>query len=115
MLFKNLVFHRLPANWELSAADFETQLAGRTLKPCGPFDMSSRGSVPVTGDGRLLHTVHQQHMGALRADEAAHLAGVARSGVGVVRRGCVEHSPRRDGGGDIERYARLLCAAGDRD
>src|ERR1700688_21237 len=69
MLFKNLVFHRLPANWELSTADFETQLAGRTLKPCGPFDMSSRGWVPVTSDGRLLHTVNRQHMVALGADE----------------------------------------------
>jgi recombination associated protein RdgC len=69
MLFKNLVFHRLPANWDLSAADLETQLAGRTLKPCGPFDMSSRGWVPVTGGGRLLHTVNQQHMVALGADE----------------------------------------------
>src|SRR5712675_2091454 len=69
MLFKNLVFHRLPANWELSAADFETQLAGRTLRPCGPFDMSSRGWVPVTSGGRLLHTVNQQHMVALGVDE----------------------------------------------
>jgi recombination associated protein RdgC len=69
MLFKNLVFHRLPANWELSAADFESQLAGRTLNPCGPFDMSSRGWVPVTGGGRLLHTVNRQHMVALGVDE----------------------------------------------
>jgi len=69
MLFKNLVFHRLPANWEFSAADFETQLAGRTLKPCGPFDMSSRGWVSVTSGGRLLHTVNRQHMVALGVDE----------------------------------------------
>jgi recombination associated protein RdgC len=69
MLFKNLVFHRLPANWELSAADFESQLAGRTLKPCGPFDMSSRGWVPVTNGGRLLHTVNRQYMVALGVDE----------------------------------------------
>ena len=69
MLFKNLVFHRLPANWELSAADFESQLAGRTLKPCGPFDMSSRGWVPVTSGGRLLHTVNRHHMVALGVDE----------------------------------------------
>src|SRR5229473_8012997 len=65
MLFKNLVFHRLPSNWELSAADFESQLAGRTLRPCGPFDMSSRGWVPVTSGGRLLHTVNRHHMIAL--------------------------------------------------
>jgi recombination associated protein RdgC len=69
MLFKNLVFHRLPANWELSAVDFESQLAGRPLKPCGPFDMSSRGWVPVTSGGRLLHTVNRQHMVALGVDE----------------------------------------------
>jgi recombination associated protein RdgC len=68
-LFKNLVFHRLPADWEFSAADFETQLAGRTLKPCGPFDMSSRGWLPVTSGGRLLHTVNRQHMVALGVDE----------------------------------------------
>src|ERR1700722_2798893 len=69
MMFKNMVFHRLPANWELSAADLEGQLAGRTLKPCGPFDMSSRGWVSVTGGGRLLHTVNQQHLLALGMDE----------------------------------------------
>src|SRR5258708_92493 len=69
MLFKNLVFHRLPENWEFSAADFASQLAGRTLKPCGPFDMSSRGWVPVTAGGRLLHTVNQQQLIALGVDE----------------------------------------------
>jgi len=65
MLFKNLVFHRLPAEWSPSAAEFEGQLAARTLQPCGPFEMSCRGWVPVTGGGRLLHTVNQQHMIAL--------------------------------------------------
>jgi recombination associated protein RdgC len=69
MLFKNLVFHRLPADWSLSAADFEGQLAGRTLQPCGPFDMSSKGWVPVTHGGRLLHTVNQQHLVALGTDD----------------------------------------------
>jgi recombination associated protein RdgC len=65
MLFKNLVFHRLPAEWTLSAADLEGQLAARPLQPCGPFEMSSRGWMPVTAGGRLLHTVNQQHMIAL--------------------------------------------------
>lgn len=69
MLFKNLVFHRLPADWAMSAADLESQLAGRTLQPCGPFDMSSRGWVAVTNGGRLLHTVSQQHMIALGTDD----------------------------------------------
>src|SRR5260370_23127389 len=69
MMFKNLVFHRLPSNWELSAADFESQLAGRTLRPCGPFDMSSRGWVPVTSGGGGLPTGNQQHLVTLGVGE----------------------------------------------
>ncbi len=69
MLFKNLVFHRLPADWSLSAADLENSLSGRTLQPCGPFDMSSRGWVPATTGGRLLHTVNQHHLLALGTDD----------------------------------------------
>lgn len=69
MLFKNLVFSRLPADWSVSAADLEAHLAARTLKPCGPFDMSSRGWVPVTHQGRLLHTVNGHHMIALGTDD----------------------------------------------
>jgi recombination associated protein RdgC len=69
MLFKNLVFARLPEHWSLSAAELEGQLAGRILRPCGPFDMSTKGWVPVTHGGRLLHTVEQQHMIALGTDE----------------------------------------------
>ena len=69
MLFKNLVFHRLPAKWDHSPADLESQLSGRTLQPCGPFDMSSKGWVPVTQGGRLLHAVNQQHLIALGTDD----------------------------------------------
>lgn len=69
MLFKNLVFHRLPAKWDHSAADLEGLLSGRTLQPCGPFDMSSKGWVPVTQGGRLLHAVNQQYMLALGTDD----------------------------------------------
>ena len=69
MLFKNLVFHRLPAEWTLTAAELEGQLADRTLQPCGPFEMSSRGWVPVTSGGRLLHTVNRQHMIALGVNQ----------------------------------------------
>src|SRR6202453_3044308 len=66
-MFKNLVFHRLPDNF--TAADLEAQLGARTLRPCGPFDMSSRGWVAVTPGGRLLHTVAQHHMIALGTDD----------------------------------------------
>jgi len=69
MLFKNLVFFRLPPQWTLSAADIEASLAKRTLQPCGPFDMTSRGWVTVTQGGRLLHTVNRQHLIALGTDD----------------------------------------------
>jgi DNA recombination-dependent growth factor C len=68
-MFKHLIFYRLPADWAISASDFESQLAGHTLRPCGPFEMSSRGWVAVTHGGRLLHTVNRQHMIALGVDE----------------------------------------------
>jgi len=78
MFFKNLVFHRLPADWALSAADFESKLSGRILRPCGPFDLSSRGWVPVTADGRFLHTVDQQHMIAFGTDDKLLPGSVVR-------------------------------------
>src|SRR3982074_1267644 len=65
MWLKNLVFHRMPAEWRLTAADLEGQVAGRALQPWGPFEMSSRGWVPVTSGGRLLHTLNHHHMIAL--------------------------------------------------
>src|SRR5258708_34084330 len=56
MLFKNLVFLRLPAEWTSTAADLEGQLAGRTLQPCGPFARPSRRLLPVTRAGGRLPT-----------------------------------------------------------
>jgi len=69
MWFKNLVFYRLPADWTISAAEFEDQLGERRLQPCGPFELSNRGWLPVTDGGRLLHTVNQQQMIALGINE----------------------------------------------
>ena len=77
-MFKNLVFHRLPDKWSILAGDLEGQLAALTLRPCGPFDMSSRGWVPVTHGGRLLHTVNQHHLIALGADEKLLPASIIR-------------------------------------
>jgi len=78
MLFKNLVFSRLPAEWSVSAAELEAQLANRTLQPCGPFDMSSKGWVTVTHGGRLLHTVNQQHLIALGTDDKLLPASIVK-------------------------------------
>jgi recombination associated protein RdgC len=71
MWFRNLIVYRLPADWAVSAAELEDQLSRRTLQPCGPFDMQSRGWVSPTGvsNGRLLHTVNQQHLIALGVDQ----------------------------------------------
>jgi recombination associated protein RdgC len=78
MWFKNLVFYRLPAEWNLSAAEFEAALAGRVLHACGPFDMFTRGWVPVTNGGRLLHSVDQQQMIALGVNEKLLPASIVR-------------------------------------
>ncbi len=69
MFFKNLIFQRLPGGWADAAADLESRLAARPLRPCGPFDMSSKGWVPVTSGGRLLHTVNGHHLVALGSDD----------------------------------------------
>jgi recombination associated protein RdgC len=69
MWFKNLIVYRLPADWAISSAELEDQLSRRTLQPCGPFDMLSRGWVPPAPTGRLLHTVNQQHLIALGVDQ----------------------------------------------
>jgi recombination associated protein RdgC len=69
MWFKNLVIYRLPADWSVSAPELEDLLSRRTLQPCGPFDMQSRGWVPPATSERLLHTVNQQHLIALGVDQ----------------------------------------------
>src|SRR6202048_3413177 len=69
MWFKNLVVYRLPADWALSAAELEQQLATRPLQPCSPFEMLSRGWVAPSSTGRLVHTVNQQHLIALGVNQ----------------------------------------------
>jgi recombination associated protein RdgC len=69
MWFKNLVVYRLPANWALSAPELEERLSARTLQPCSPFEMFSRGWVPSSSSGRLVHTVNLQHLIALGVNQ----------------------------------------------
>ncbi|HEV7716850.1 MAG TPA: recombination-associated protein RdgC [Steroidobacteraceae bacterium] len=69
MWFKNLIIYRLPADWSVSAAELEEQLARHTLQPCSPFEMFSRGWVAPASTGRLLHTVNQQHLVALGVEQ----------------------------------------------
>ena len=55
--------------WAISSAELEDQLSRRTLQPCSPFELLSRGWVPPADTGRLLHTVNQQHLIALGVDQ----------------------------------------------
>jgi recombination associated protein RdgC len=69
MWFKNLTLYRLPADWKLSAAELEEKLAQRTLQPCSPLEMVSRGWVAPSSTGRMLRTVNGQHLIALGVDQ----------------------------------------------
>lgn len=78
MWFKNLVVYRLPADWAVSAAELEQQLATRALQPCSPFEMLSRGWVAPSSTGRLVHTVNLQHMIALGVNQKLLPASIIR-------------------------------------
>jgi recombination associated protein RdgC len=69
MFFKNLCLFRLPADWNLSAAELEAKLESRPLAPCGHFDMTTRGWVPVGPTARLLHTVGRHQLVALGVEQ----------------------------------------------
>ncbi len=78
MWFKNLVLYRLPADWSLGAAELERQLTTRTLQPCSPFEMLSRGWVTPSSSGRLVHTVNSQHLIALGVNQKLLPAAIIR-------------------------------------
>jgi len=67
MLFKNLVFQRLPQSDDVPP-DFEDQLAGRTLRPCGP-SICPAGAGSRFTNGTAAARVNQQLMIALGVDE----------------------------------------------
>ncbi|HEX2654731.1 MAG TPA: recombination-associated protein RdgC [Xanthobacteraceae bacterium] len=69
MFFKNLCLFRLPADWNIAAADLEEKLEARPLAPCGHFDMMTRGWVPVGPTARLLHTVGRHQLIALGVEQ----------------------------------------------
>jgi recombination associated protein RdgC len=69
MLFKNLFVYRLPEKWSWTAGELEQRLGEFALRPCGPFDMTTRGWQPVTKGGRLLHSIEQHHMLSLGTNQ----------------------------------------------
>lgn len=69
MWFKNLIVYRLPDGWSMAAADLEDKMRGRTLQPCGSFDMQSRGWVaPGPGPG-LVHALNGHFLIALGVEQ----------------------------------------------
>jgi recombination associated protein RdgC len=69
MFFKNLCLFRLPDDWNLAAGELEAKLETRPLAPCGHFDMTTRGWVPVGPTARLLHTVGRHQLVALGVEQ----------------------------------------------
>jgi recombination associated protein RdgC len=78
MWFKNLIIYRLPDGWSVSAAELEDQLARRPLKPCGSFDMFSRGWVHSSSAQRYVHTTNGQHLIALGVEQKLLPASIIR-------------------------------------
>ena len=78
MWFKNLVVYRLPADWNVSAAEIEERLSQRSLQPCGSFDMHSRGWVHAGPTKRFVHTTHGQHLIALGVEQKLLPASIIR-------------------------------------
>jgi recombination associated protein RdgC len=78
MFFRNLCLYRLPAAWDIPAGELETQLEARPLPPCGPFDMLTRGWVPVGPTSRALHTVGTHQLVALGVEQKLLPASVIR-------------------------------------
>jgi recombination associated protein RdgC len=69
MFFKNLCIYRLPLDFNLPPPELEAKLEGRPLQPCGHFDMTTRGWVPVGPTARLLHTIGTHQLIALGVEQ----------------------------------------------
>lgn len=81
VLFRNLVLYRLPDDFAMSAFDLEEALAQRPLRPCGGFEMQTRGWVPVGGSGRLAYPLGSHVLLALGAEQKLLPASVIREEV----------------------------------
>jgi recombination associated protein RdgC len=60
MWFKNLLVYRLSADLLLKAEAFEEKLKDNALRPCGSFEMESRGWVAPRTEDRFLHSLERQ-------------------------------------------------------
>jgi len=60
MWFKNLLVYRLAPGNRLKADAVEAQLKENALRPCGSFEMESRGWVAPRAEERFLHPLERQ-------------------------------------------------------
>jgi recombination associated protein RdgC len=60
MWFKNLLVYRLAPDLSLTAEAFEEKLKDNALRPCGSFEMESRGWVAPRTEDRFLHSLERQ-------------------------------------------------------
>lgn len=60
MWFKNLLVYRLASDFHLKADTLEEKLKENALRPCGSFEMESRGWVAPRTEDRFLHSLERQ-------------------------------------------------------
>lgn len=78
MLLKNLVLFRLPADWAVDANQLERNLAEDSLRPCGDFQMESRGWTCPHEDDVYLYQQQQQWLLAQGVEQKLLPASVIR-------------------------------------
>lgn len=60
MWFKNLLVYRLAGHTKLKVDTLQQALQDNALRPCGSFEMASRGWVPPRDEERFVHGVQRQ-------------------------------------------------------
>jgi recombination associated protein RdgC len=78
MWFRNLQVYRLPKNWAENSSKLEEQLAKLTLQPCSATDSQSIGWVAPCASSGLVHSVNQQWLLALGAEQKLLPASVVK-------------------------------------
>ena len=78
MWFKNLVVYRLASQWSITASELEEQCAQTSLRPCGAFDMQSRGWVHSSVAKRYVHTTQGNMLIALGVEQKLLPASIVR-------------------------------------
>jgi recombination associated protein RdgC len=69
VLFRNLIVFGLPADWSIEVPALEEALAQRPLRPCGSFDMKTRGWVACDDTGQLVHAHGMHYLIALGVEQ----------------------------------------------